>query len=103
MLEAFRLSPTAQRFVLIGGDAGIGHFFHKHPARITEAAPHVAYPGCCTLSKVQEEVMVQQLAIQYGLDWCCLRAPWIMEKEDFSYTLSFGDDLFCGRDWKTMV
>ncbi len=103
LLEEFRISPTAERFVLIGGDAGIGHFFHKHPAPITESAPHMAYPGCYALSKVLEEVMVQQFGIQYGLDWCCLRAPWIMEKDDFRCTLSFGDDVFGGPDWKTMV
>ena len=26
-----------------------------------------------------------------------------MEKDDFRYTLSFGDDVFGGPDWKTMV
>jgi UDP-glucose 4-epimerase len=103
LLDAFSQSPTAKRFVLIGGDAGIGHFFHQHPAPITETAPHMAYPGCYALSKVLEEVMVQQFGIQYGMDWCCLRAPWIMEKDDFRHTLSFGDDLFGGPDWKTMV
>ncbi|MGE0499516.1 MAG: NAD-dependent epimerase/dehydratase family protein [Rhizobiaceae bacterium] len=103
LLEAFRASPSAQRFVLIGGDAAVGHFFHRHPAPITEDAPHMAYPGCYALSKVIEEVMVEQYGIQYGIDWCCLRAPWIMEKDDFRHTLSFGDDLFGGPDWKTMV
>lgn len=103
LLEEFRQSPTAERFVLIGGDAGIGHFFHKHPAPITEDAPHMAYPGCYALSKVLEEVMVQQFGIQYGLDWCCLRAPWIMEKDDFRHTLSFGPDLFGGPVWADMV
>lgn len=103
LLEAFRASPDAARFVLIGGDAAVGHFFHRHPAPITEDAPHRAYPGCYALSKVLEEVMVEQYGIQYGLDWCCLRAPWIMEKDDFRHTLSFGDDLFGGPDWKTMV
>ena len=44
-----------------------------------------------------------QFGIQYGINTCCLRAPWIMEKDDFRYTLSFGDDLFGGPDWKTMV
>jgi UDP-glucose 4-epimerase len=87
----------------VGGDAAVGHFFHRHPAPITEDAPHMAYPGCYALSKVLEEVMVEQFGIQYGMDWCCLRAPWIMEKDDFRYTLSFGDDLFGGPDWKTMV
>lgn len=103
LLEEFRLSPTAKRFVLIGGDAAVGHFHHRHHAPITEDAPHMAYPGCYALSKVLEEVMVEQYGVQYGMDWCCLRAPWIMEKDDFRYTLSFGDDLFGGPDWKTMI
>lgn len=103
LLEAFRESGTARRFVLIGGDAAIGHFFHRHPAPITEDAPHMAYPGCYALSKVLEEVMLEQFGIQYGINHCCLRAPWIMEKDDFRYTLSFGDDVFGGPDWKTMV
>jgi len=63
----------------------------------------MAYPGCYALSKVLEEVMLEQFGIQYGINGCCLRAPWIMEKDDFRYTLSFGEDVFGGPDWKTMV
>ncbi|MFZ5677071.1 MAG: NAD-dependent epimerase/dehydratase family protein [Pseudomonadota bacterium] len=103
LLEEFRESPTARRFVLIGGDAAVGHFVYRHDGPVTETTPHMAYPGCYALSKVLEEVMVQQYGIQYDIDWCCLRAPWIMEKDDFRHTLSFGDDIFGGPDWKTMV
>jgi nucleoside-diphosphate-sugar epimerase len=103
LLEGFRLSRRAKQFILIGGDAGIGHFFYKHDGPVTEDAPHMAYPGCYALSKVLEEVILEQFGIQYGLNGCCLRAPWIMEKDDFKYTLSFGDDVFGGPDWKTMV
>ncbi len=103
LLEEFRTSATAERFILIGGDAAVGHFFHRHPVPITEDAPHMAYPGCYALSKVLEEVMIRQYGVQYGIDWCCLRAPWIIEKDDFRFSLSFGDDLFGGPDWKSMV
>jgi nucleoside-diphosphate-sugar epimerase len=103
LLEEFRLSQAAQRFVLIGGDAGIGHMFHEHEQPVTEGAPHKAYPGCYALSKVLEEVMLQQFGIQYGIDWCCLRAPWIMEKDDFRYVLSFGDDQFGGPLWAGLI
>ena len=103
LLEAFRASPDARRFVLIGGDAGIGHFHWRQDGPVTEVTPHRAYPGCYALSKVLEEVMVAQYGIQYGLDWCCLRAPWIMERDDFRSSLSFGDDLFGAPDWKTLV
>jgi nucleoside-diphosphate-sugar epimerase len=103
LLEAFRQSPAARQFILIGGDAGVGHFFYRHDGPVTEKTPHRAYPGCYALSKVLEEVMLEQFGIQYGINYCCLRAPWIMEKDDFRYTLSFGDDVFGGPDWKTMV
>ncbi len=103
LLEEFRTSPTAQQFVLIGGDAAVGHFFYDHGRPITEQTPHRAYPGCYALSKVLEEVMVAQFVIQYGINACCLRAPWIMEKDDFKYSLSFGDDVFGGPKWKDMV
>jgi nucleoside-diphosphate-sugar epimerase len=103
LLEAFRESKAAKQFMLIGGDAAIGHFFYRHPGPITEATPHMAYPGCYALSKVLEEVMLQQYWIQYGIDGCILRAPWIMEKDDFKYTLSFGDDVFGGPVWKDLV
>lgn len=103
LLEAFRESPTARQFILIGGDAGVGHFFYRHDGPVTEQTPHMAYPGCYALSKVLEEVMLEQFGIQYGLNHCCLRAPWIMEKDDFRYTLSFGDDVFGGPEWRTMV
>ena len=103
LLEAFRQSKTAKRFILVGGDAAIGHFFYRYPAPITEAVPHRAYPGCYALSKVLEEVMLEQYQIQYGIDGCCLRAPWIMAEDDFRYTLSFGDDVFGGPVWKDLV
>jgi uncharacterized protein YbjT (DUF2867 family) len=46
LLEAFRASPDARRFVLIGGDAGVGHFHWRQDGPVTEATPHRAYPGC---------------------------------------------------------
>jgi UDP-glucose 4-epimerase len=103
LTESFRASPTAVQFVLIGGDASVGHFFYDRGAPVTEITPHMAYPGCYALSKVLEEVLLEQTHVQYGLNSCCLRAPWIMEKDDFRYTLSFGDDVFGGPVWKTLV
>src|SRR5665213_2352933 len=43
LLEEFRQSPTARQFILIGGDAGVGHFFYRHDGPLTEATPHMAY------------------------------------------------------------
>ena len=103
LLEACRTSPTFQQFLLIGGDAGMGHFFYPHPIPVTESQKHSAYPGCYALSKVLEEVMLEQYYLQYDLNGCCLRAPWIMEKDDFKYQLSFGPDVFGGPRWRDLV
>lgn len=103
LLEAFRTSPTAEQFMLIGGDCTVGHISVAYDAPITEASPRRPYPGVYALSKVLEEVMLEQYYVQYDLDGCCLRAPWIMEKDDFAYQLSFGDDVFGGPRWGELV
>lgn len=103
LLEACRTSPTFRQFILVGGDAGMGHFVYPHAIPVTETQKHSAYPGCYALSKVLEEVMLEQYYIQYDLNGCCLRAPWIMEKDDFKYTLSFGNDVFGGPRWCELV
>src|SRR4029078_6826078 len=51
LLEEVRNSPTAQQFILVGGDAGVGHFHYRHDGPLTEKSPHMAYPGCYALSK----------------------------------------------------
>ncbi len=103
LLEAARTNPAFKQFILIGGDAAMGHFFYPRTAPVTEEHKHSAYPGCYALSKVLEEVMLEQYYIQYGLNGCCLRAPWIMEKDDFKAQLSFGPDVFGGPRWGDLV
>jgi nucleoside-diphosphate-sugar epimerase len=103
LLEECRASASFEQFVLIGGDAGMGHFVYPHPVPVVEAQKHSAYAGCYALSKVLEEVMLEQYYIQYDFNGCCLRAPWIMEKDDFKYTLSFGEDVFGGPRWRELV
>jgi UDP-glucose 4-epimerase len=103
LLEACRESDTFKQFILIGGDAGMGHFVYPHPVPVTEQQKHSPYKGCYALSKVLEEVLLEQYYIQYNLNGCCLRAPWIMEKDDFKYTFSFGDDIFGGPKWSEFV
>lgn len=103
LLEECRVSPTFRRIILIGGDAAMGHFYYAHPFPVTEQQKHSAYPGCYALSKVLEEVMLEQYFIQYDLSGCCLRAPWIMEKDDFKYSLSFGEGVFGGPRWRDLV
>jgi len=103
LLEECRASSSFERFILIGGDAALGHFFYPRRDPITEQQKRSAYPGCYALSKVLEEVTLEQYYIQYDFPGCCLRAPWIMEKDDFKYTLSFGDDVFGGPRWRDLV
>jgi UDP-glucose 4-epimerase len=103
LLEECVASRSFKQIILIGGDAALGHFVYPHKMPVTEQQKHSAYPGCYALSKVLEEVMLEQYYIQYNLRGCCLRAPWIMEKDDFKYSLSFGEDVFGGPRWIELV
>ncbi len=103
LLEECRGSSSFRQIILLGGDAAVGHFFYPHALPVTEQQKHSAYPGCYALSKVLEEVMLEQYYVQYDLNGCCLRAPWIMEKDDFKYSLSFGEDVFGGPRWADLV
>jgi nucleoside-diphosphate-sugar epimerase len=103
LLEECRVSSAFQQFILIGGDNSVGHFFYPHPIPVTETQPYSPYPGCYALSKVLDEVILQQYYVQYNLAGCCLRAPWIMEKDDFKFHLSFGEDVFGGPRWRDLV
>jgi len=103
LLETCQCSPRFKQLILIGGDAGVDHFYYSHPVPVTEQQNHTAYPGCYALSKVLEEVMLEQYYVQYNLNGCCLRAPWIMEKDDLRCHLSFGEDVFGGPRWRELV
>ena len=103
LLEECRVSSTFKQIILSGGDCSVGHFFYPHPVPVTEQQKLTAYPGCYALSKVLEEVMLEQYYIQYDLNGCCLRAPWLMEKDDFKYSLSFGENVFGGPRWRDLV
>lgn len=103
LLDAFRAAPAARRFVLLSGDCAVGHIFQPHDGPITETAPRKAYPGCYGLTKVVEEVMLETFQFQYGIDGCVLRAPWIMEKDDFRQALAFGPGQFGGPPWAGLM
>ena len=103
LLEECRNAPEFARFLLVGGDAAVGHMYLQRPLPITEEQRHTAYKGCYALSKVLEEVLLEQYQIQYDLDGCCLRAPWIMCKDDFKRQLSFAPEVFGEPLWGKLV
>jgi UDP-glucose 4-epimerase len=103
LLEAFRQNAAGRQFMLIGGDCSVGHCFVRYDGPVTETSPRRGYPGVYALTKIMEEVMLEQAGIQYGVNWTTLRAPWIMEKDDFKFALSFGSDQFGGPDWDTLI
>lgn len=103
LLEEFRGSLDARQFILLSGDCAVGHMFQEYDAPITEASERKAYPGCYALTKVLEETMLEQYGIQYGVNWSTLRAPWIMEKDDFRFALDLGDAQFGGPPWTEIV
>jgi nucleoside-diphosphate-sugar epimerase len=103
LLEACRRSASLERFILIGGDASVGHCVVPHDLPVTESQRHSPYPGVYALTKVLEEVVLEQYYTQYDLRGACLRAPWIQEKDDLRYSTSFGEDVFGGIRWRDYV
>lgn len=103
VLNAALHTSSVEQFILVGGDAAVGHCFVKHERPVTEEMPRQAYPGVYALSKVLEETMVEQYRDQYGLPITILRAPWIMERDDFHYALTFGPQQFGGPSWDSLI
>jgi nucleoside-diphosphate-sugar epimerase len=81
ILEACRRRRIRQ-FILFGGDAALGIWFYPQPIPIDENHPRTAYPGHYAFSKVLEEVMAEQYAIQYGVPVTVLRASWVFDGTD---------------------
>jgi len=103
LIEAFRTNRDGKQFMLIGGDCSVGHCFVRYDGPVTETSPRRGYPGVYALTKIIEEVILEQGGIQYGMNWTTLRAPWIMEKDDFKYALTFGEDQFGGPNWDELI
>ena len=81
ILEACRRQGVKQ-FILFGGDAAFGIWFYPQPIPIDENHPLTAYPGYYAFSKVMEETMAAQYAVQYGVPVTVLRSSWVFERDD---------------------
>ncbi len=81
VLEACR-EADIQQLILFSGDAVQGIWFYPQPIPINENHAKAAYPGYYAFSKVIEETMAEQYAIQYGVPITILRSSWIFEKDD---------------------
>ena len=103
LLDGFSRSPTRRQFMLLSGDCVVGHIFHGYGEPITEQSPRRAYRGVYALTKVLEETMLEQAGHQEDVKWTILRAPWIMEKDDFRYAFELGDDQFGGPSWSSLI
>jgi nucleoside-diphosphate-sugar epimerase len=102
LLEAARQGRRLQQFILAGGDCSLGIFYYENPIPLNESAPLRAYPGCYAFSKVLEEVMCQQYAIQYGLGVTNLRFSWIHAQDDILAHLTLQQPDF-GSPWRGLA
>jgi nucleoside-diphosphate-sugar epimerase len=81
VLEACR-GEEIEQLILLGGDAAFGIWFYPQPVPIDENHRLMAYPGYYAFTKVIEEVMVEQYAIQYGVPYTVQRCSWVFEGDD---------------------
>jgi len=103
LLDAARECESFKQFILAGGDAALGIFFYDNPEPLTEESPLRAYPGYYAFSKVLEEVMTGQYAIQYGLGVTVMRYSWIMEGDDLLSHMTLAPPDFGGPAWKDLA
>ncbi len=87
ILEACRRQGVEQ-FLLLGGDAALGIWFYPQPIPLDENHPLTAYPGYYAFSKVMEETMAAQYAVQYGVPITVLRSSWVFEGDDLLHHFS---------------
>jgi UDP-glucose 4-epimerase len=81
ILEACRHHKVKQ-VILLGGDAALGIWFYPQLIPLDENHPLTAYPGYYAFSKVMEETMAAQYALQYGVPITVLRSSWVFEGDD---------------------
>lgn len=81
ILEACR-NHKVKQVILLGGDAALGIWFYPQPIPLDENHPLTAYPGYYAFSKVMEETMAAQYALQYGVPVTVLRSSWVFEGDD---------------------
>ena len=103
LLDASRTCGHIEQFILAGGDAAVGIFFYEHPYPIDETAPLAAYPGYYAFSKVIEETMCNQYAIQYDLPVTILRFSWIHDEDDILAYMTLADPNFGGPPWEKIA
>jgi len=103
LLDASRTCGHIEQFILAGGDAAVGIFFYEHPYPIDETAPLAAYPAYYALSKVLEETMCNQTAIQYGLATTILRFSWIQDEDDILAYMTLAEPNFGGPPWEELA
>jgi len=103
LLDAARQSPSLKQFILAGGDAALGIFYHENPQPLDESAPLRAYPGYYAFSKVLEETMCNQYHVQYGLPVTILRFSWIQDEDDILAYMTLQEPNFGGPPWQELA
>ena len=103
LLKASRQAGSLKQFILAGGDGSLGIWFYPHPYPLDENVPLQAYPGLYTFSKVLEETMCNQYAIQYGLPTTIVRFSWIHEDDDILAHMTLKEPNFGVPVWKELA
>ncbi len=103
LLDEAKDSGHIKQFIQAGSDARAGIYFYPHPHPIDETYPHRAYPGYYAFSKVLEEVMCEQYAIQYKLPITIIRFSWVHDEDDFLCHITLREPDFGIPVWKELA
>jgi len=103
LLDSAKECGHIQQFILSGGDAALGIYYYENPKPLSSDAPLRAYPGYYAFSKVLEETMCAQYAIQYGLKFTNLRFSWIHADDDILKYMTLKPPNFGAPSWKKLA
>ncbi|MDP7637468.1 MAG: NAD(P)-dependent oxidoreductase [Phycisphaerae bacterium] len=100
LLDACRECGHIQQYIQAGSDARAGIYYYPQPIPIDETHRHSGYPGYYPLSKILEETLCEQFAIQYDFPITVLRFSWVHDEDDILAHVTLKEPNFGVPIWK---
>jgi len=100
LLDACKNCGHIQQYIQAGSDARAGIYYYPQPIPIDETHRHSGYPGYYPISKVLEETLCEQYAIQSDLQITVLRFSWVHDEDNILTHVTLKEPNFGVPIWK---
>jgi UDP-glucose 4-epimerase len=96
LLEECSLSTDFRQFILLAAELGMGPQDGVNAVGTAEGV-------CEDLPNILPATILEQFQARHDLNGCCLRSAWVVEKDDLSQHLSFGEEKSNRPFWRKFV